>query len=50
MAPRSKKIRAPSEIFFGYRKSRECSQKSLIFANGIPAQKVSCAVRGPRLI
>ena len=37
MAPRSKKIRAPSEIFFGYRKSRERSQKSLIFASGIPA-------------
>ena len=37
MAPRSKKIRAPSEIFFGYRKSRECSPKIFDFrASGIP--------------
>ena len=37
MAPRSKKIRAPSVIFFGYRKSRECSPKIFDFrANGIP--------------
>ena len=38
MAPRSKKIRAPSEIFFWYRKSRESSPKIRDFrANGIPA-------------
>ena len=37
MAPRSKKIRAPSVIFFGYRKSRECNPKIFDFrANGIP--------------
>ena len=40
MAPRSKKIRAPSEIFFGYRKSRECSPKIFDFrASGIPVQE-----------
>mgnify|MGYP007022589901 FL=1 len=40
MAPRSKKIRAPSEIFFGYRKSRECSPKIRNFrASGIPVQE-----------
>ena len=39
MAPRSKKIRAPSDIFFGHRKSRECSPKIRDFrANGIPVQ------------
>ena len=40
MAPRSKKIRAPSVIFFGYRKSRECSPEIFDFrANGIPVQE-----------
>ena len=40
MAPRSKKIRAPSEIFFGYRKSRECSPKIFDFrASGIPVHE-----------
>ena len=37
MAPRSKKIRAPSDIFFGHNKSRECGPKIRNFrANGIP--------------
>ena len=37
MAPRSKKIRAPSDIFFGHTKSRECGPKLRNFrANGIP--------------
>ena len=36
MAPRSKKIRAPSDIFFGHNKSRECGPKIRNFrANGI---------------
>ena len=37
MAPRSKKIRAPSDRFLWHRKSRECSPKIRYFrANGIP--------------
>ena len=36
-----RKFALQANIFFGYRKSRECSQKSLIFASGIPAKSVS---------
>ena len=31
-----RKFALQANIFFGHRKSRECSQKSTIFANGIP--------------
>ena len=34
-----RKFALQANIFFGHRKSRECSQKSAIFANGIPVQE-----------
>ncbi len=34
-----RKFALQANIFFGHRKSKECRQKSLIFANGIPAKE-----------